>query len=77
MEESFRLLVKSDEIRIGTRSVGSEKGIEVLVRLVLPGHAFDPGQARDMLRRLEVMIALGYNPTVHEGWWVVCERNLP
>lgn len=75
-EESFRLLVESEEVRIGVRSSGPERGIEVLVRLVPAGSAFDPGHTRSFIDCLEALIDLGFGSMVHEGSWVVCERTI-
>lgn len=76
-EETFLLLAESEEVRMGVRSSGTERGIEVLVRPIPPGHSLDIGQIRNVIDHLEALIDLGYEATVHEGSWVVCERTFP
>lgn len=74
VDESFRLLGESAEVRVGVRHQGREAGIEVLVRLSRPGSAFQAGVVRDTLDRLEALSGNGYCLTAEDGWWVVCEK---
>lgn len=74
-QESFRLLGESADVRVGVRSVdGKEIGIEVLVRLVPSGPAFDVQMVIEMLEKLGTMQGRDYRLTAQDGWWVVCEK---